>query len=128
MKRFGQFFGVALVGLAIDIAIAWALFAAGLELKLAATCGFLSATFVNYVLNQRWTFADSGHRKSVGGFARFVASALVALLVRLAALWLMQIALPVALQIAPLMLLAAAGVSLLVNFHLVQRYVFPAAR
>ena len=49
MNELIRFFGITLLGVVIDIAIAWALHTyAGVPLWIAATCGFVLTALGNY--------------------------------------------------------------------------------
>ena len=120
-----RFFIVALLGLGIDIGIAWALIAfLGTGDALAAITGFSVATVVNYLAHQFWTFGESGQGASLSRFAGFVGVVLVTLTVRLATLHLLAPMLPGSGINAPLRLGLAAGVSFIVSFLLNKYLVF----
>lgn len=123
MSELVRFFGVTVLGVVIDIAIAWALHTyAGVPLWLAATCGFVLAASGNYILHQTWSFQSGSRRLSLARGAKYGAVALVTLLARIAAvaslesLW---TALP-----ALFILIGGAGVSFFVNFTLSKLFVF----
>jgi putative flippase GtrA len=118
-----RFFGVTLLGVVIDIAIAWALHTyGGVPLWLAAAIGFVLAALGNYVLHQSWTFRSSSHRLSLARCAKYGLVALVTLLARIAAIavlerfWESGHAL--------LILVSGAGISFFVNFALSKLFVF----
>ncbi len=49
---------VTVIGVAVDLAIGWALTAlAQVPVSIAALAGFVTAAALNYVLHERWTFA-----------------------------------------------------------------------
>ena len=124
-QQAGAFFVVSLAGLVVDVGIAWLLNAAlDWPLSLAAVCGFVVATCLNYLANIRWTFRSTGTRGSMRGVGLYFLAVSVSLLVRIAAIEVLQRLLPDHLQIAPLILVIAAGVSFFVSFFLSRRFVF----
>lgn len=82
LLRFGA---VTVLGLAIDVGLAWALASlAGLPLPLAAVCGFLVAAAVNYVLHEFWTFTSGARRASAKRGLAYLAGLGLTLATRLA--------------------------------------------
>lgn len=118
-KRGPKYFVVIVVGLALDIALAWTLEAvAGFPLVVCSAAGFLTAVAANYILFEYWVF--DAHRFSLRRFALSYASSLGALAVRLAAISVFALV-PWDSSVAVLgKLVAAAGVSFVVNYILVN--------
>ncbi|OHV77111.1 GtrA family protein [Rhizobium sp. LCM 4573] len=81
---FIKYFVVALVGLGVDISLAWALTTfARLTLVIASIFGFMAGALVNYFLHEFWTFAVSeAHVSPKRGFL-YILVVLITLLVRL---------------------------------------------
>ena len=121
----GRFFLVALGGLGIDIGLAWALIAlAGVPDAVGAAVGFATATVVNYVAHQLWTFREGSRRLSLRRFLAFVAVVGVVFAVRLGALAVLGAVLPGGGLAVPVRLTLAAGVSFLVALPLNRLLVF----
>jgi putative flippase GtrA len=121
MNELARFFVVTVLGVMIDLAIAFALHAyAGVPLWLAAAIGFGIAAAANYVIHQTWSFRSGPLSLKRAGLYGLVALAtlavrvgIVALLDRLAAgAW------PLAI------LICGAGGSFFVNFVLSKFVVF----
>ena len=126
MSELVRFFGVTVLGVVIDIAIAWALHTyAGVPLWLAATFGFVLAASGNYILHQTWSFQSGSRQLSLARGAKYGGVALLTLLARVATVaglervWEGGFAL--------LILIGGAGVSFFVNFTLSKLFVFAAA-
>ena len=80
--RFGI---VAVVGLVVDIAVAWSLAKfIGLPLILAATAGFFCGAVTNYFLHELWTFQSGNRAISLARMGRYAAGLAAVLIVRLA--------------------------------------------
>ncbi|MDP1617891.1 GtrA family protein [Phenylobacterium sp.] len=122
MLRFGL---VAAAGLVVDLAVASALAAgAGLPLPLAAACGFCAGAAFNYVVNLRWTFAAARPSGGVRRIAAYGLTLAATLLTRVVMVALLE---PLAGEgaLAALgVLIAATGVSFVVNYGLSKRFVF----
>ncbi|WP_096788075.1 GtrA family protein [Rhodobacter sp. CZR27] len=68
LLRFGV---VSVLGLGLDLAVAWGLAVlAGLALPFAAVCGFVAGAALNYVLHHFWTFRSAAPRAAGDGHAR----------------------------------------------------------
>lgn len=81
LARFGI---VAVVGLVVDIAVAWSLAKfIGLPLILAATAGFFCGAVINYFLHELWTFQSGDRVISLARMGRYAAGLAVVLIVRL---------------------------------------------
>jgi len=123
--RLARFAVVTVAGLAIDLAVAWWLAAAfGVPLTLAAGAGFAAGAAFNYVLHERWTFAEPGREASVRRGSLYLASLVPVVLVRLAVVEILQ-------RIAAFdavpdiwILGAAAGISFATNYLLARFVVF----
>lgn len=120
--RFGI---VSVLGLALDLSLAWTLATiGGVPLPAAATAGFLAGAVSNYVLHARWTFgsADRKLTAALGGrYALSLAATLAARVVSVAALERLT---PPGADSNLLVLMSATGVSFLVNFLLSKYLVF----
>ncbi len=123
MSELLRFFAVTVLGVVLDIAVAYGLHTLfGWPLWLAAACGFVLAAGANYMVHQTWTFRAGARRLSLGRAARYGAVALATLLARLAAVAaIVPFAGP---DLALGVLIAGAGVSFAVNFALSKLFVF----
>ncbi len=118
-----RFFGVSVLGVVIDLAIAWsAAQLLGLPLWLAAAIGFALAAGGNYALHERWTFRREGAALSRRRGVQYLAVSVVTLLTRLAVVIALERALGGDWPLA--ILIAGAGVSFFVNFFLSKFLVF----
>lgn len=82
-----RFLAVAVIGLAVDLAIAWTLAKPlGIPLGIAATAGFAVAAAMNYALHELWTFQSGARRLSFIRSAQYIGVLGLTLAVRLAAL------------------------------------------
>jgi putative flippase GtrA len=123
MTAFLRFFAVTVLGVIIDLAIAFALHQwAGVPLWLAAACGFTLAAGVNYVIHQSWSFGGGLGSLSARRAALYGVVALATLAVRVGIVALLDRALPEAWPLA--ILVAGAGGSFCVNFVLSKWVVF----
>lgn len=123
MNEFARFFAVTVLGVVIDIAIAYALHEIlGTPLSLAAAIGFVIAASLNYVMHQTWSFQTGSRRLSMiralkyTGVAGTTLAARVGVVAVLARLFDDEYAL--------LILICGAGVSFFVNFGLSKVFVF----
>jgi putative flippase GtrA len=127
MIEFARFFAVTVLGVVIDIAIAFGLASlAGVPLWLAAAIGFALAASANYVLHQTWSFRSGSRSLSAGRAARYAGVALATLGVRVAVVAALANALgpqPGDL-LALAILICGAGVSFFVNYALSRALVF----
>jgi len=85
MGTAARFATVGLLGLGVDLLAFNMLFAAGLGLVTAHVSSFTMATVFNYVLNSRWSFAESASAQTGTDwqrYARFFAVCLLALFMR----------------------------------------------
>ncbi|MBA4766896.1 MAG: GtrA family protein [Porphyrobacter sp.] len=121
MSELVRFFAVTVMGVILDLAIAFALHQwAGVPLWLAAAIGFTLAASANYVIHQTWSFRSGPLSLKRAGLYAMVA--LATLVVRVAIVALLDRALPGAWSLA--ILVAGAGGSFGVNFVLSKWVVF----
>ncbi len=125
MTELPRFFVVTVLGVAIDLAIAFALHTGlGMPLWLAAAIGFTLAASVNYVIHQIWSFPSGPRGLSARRAGLYALVALATLAVRVAIVALLDRALPGSYPLA--ILIAGAGGSFFVNFALSKFVVFAA--
>jgi putative flippase GtrA len=121
--EFLRFFTVTVLGVVLDIGIAYVLHDTfGTPLALAATIGFVIAAGFNYVMHQTWSFQDGPRRLSVDRALRYGAVAAATLMTRVGvvaalASWFDG-------RFALLILICGAGLSFFVNFTLSKLFVF----
>lgn len=121
MNELVRFFVVTVLGVILDLAIAFALHQwAGMPLWLAAAIGFTLAAGTNYVIHQTWSFRSGPLSLRRAGLYALVA--MVTLAVRVGIVALLESAVPGAWPLA--ILVAGAGGSFFVNFALSKRAVF----
>jgi putative flippase GtrA len=121
MNELARFFAVTVLGVILDLAIAFALHQwAGVPLWLAAAIGFALAAGANYVIHQTWSFRSGSLSLRRAGL--YAGVALVTLAVRVGIVALLDRALPGAWPLA--ILVAGAGGSFCVNFVLSKWIVF----
>lgn len=80
-----RFAAVGALGLVVDLIAFNALYAAGFNLVKAHIASFVLATVFNYILNSRWSFAESARTRAESDwkrYARFLAVCLLALFLR----------------------------------------------
>ncbi|MFO6445686.1 GtrA family protein [Erythrobacter sp. NE805] len=127
MSEFARFFAVTVLGVAVDLAIAFALARwLGLPLWAAAATGFTLAAALNYVIHQSWSFRKGPRGLSLrrAGLYALVAAATLAVRVGIVAQLDRMFA-----GAWPLAILACgAGGSFLVNFALSKFLVFGPTR
>lgn len=123
MTELVRFFAVTVLGVILDLAIAFALHQwAGVPLWLAAAIGFTLAASANYVIHQTWSFRSGPLSLRRAGLYALVA--LVTLAVRVAIVAQADRLLPDAWPLA--ILVCGAGGSFVVNFVLSKWVVFAA--
>lgn len=120
-----RFFGVSVVGVLIDLSIAYSLATfAGVPLWAAATLGFLVAALVNYATHEIWTFRQGNKTLSITRSLKYLMVSVITLLARIAVVFPLE----QALSNSPLLVLfCATGVSFFVNFALSKFFVFSSA-
>lgn len=123
MRRPWRYLAVVVVGFGIDLGLALILHRwLGLDLKLSAAGGYVAALAANYLLFETWAFRTGESRLSLRRLTATVASALIALGVRLVTIaGLTQWIRASDTMTAAAILVAAAALSLLVNWALVSR-------
>jgi putative flippase GtrA len=125
MNELARFFIVTVLGVVIDLALAFALHTGlGVPLWLAAAIGFTLAASANYVIHQTWSFQRGPRRLSARRAGLYALVALATLAVRVAIVALLDRALAGAYPLA--ILIAGAGGSFFVNFALSKFVVFAA--
>ena len=123
MSEFLRFFSVTVLGVILDIAIAYTLADAfGVPLWLAATIGFVIAASANYVVHQLWSFQSGSRRLSFGRAGKYAGVALVTLAARITVVATLDQVLAGQWSLA--ILICGAGVSFFVNFGLSKFFVF----
>lgn len=125
MTELLRFFIVTVLGVVIDLAIAFGLHTGlGVPLWLAAAIGFTLAASANYVIHQTWSFQSGLRNLSARRAGLYALVALATLAVRVAIVVLLDRALAGAYPLA--ILIAGAGGSFFVNFALSKFVVFAA--
>jgi len=123
MSEMLRFFIVTVLGVVLDIAIAYGLHElAGLPLALAAVIGFMCAASANYILHQLWSFQSSSGRLSASRAAKYGLVAGLTLVARVSVV--AMLAAYFAGQYVLSILICGAGVSFFVNFALSKFFVF----
>lgn len=123
MSEMLRFFAVTVLGVVLDIAIAYGLHEwAGMPLPLAAVIGFVCAAACNYVLHQMWSFQGGKQSLSLGRATKYAGVAGLTLLARVAVVSLLDAQFGG--QFALFILICGAGVSFFVNFTLSKLFVF----
>jgi len=123
MSELARFFLVTVLGVILDIGIAYALAEwIGWPLWFAALIGFIVAACFNYVVHQTWSFQSGSRQLSAHRAARYGIVAVMTLVVRLAVIALLDAFLPMGFTLA--ILICGAGVSFFVNFGLSKWFAF----
>ncbi|WP_298334420.1 GtrA family protein [uncultured Erythrobacter sp.] len=123
MSEMLRFFTVTVLGVVLDIGIAYGLHEiAGVSLALAAVMGFVCAASFNYVLHQLWSFQSGSRSLSLNRASKYGLVAGLTLLARVSVV--AVLAEYLAGQYALLILICGAGVSFFVNFTLSKLFVF----
>lgn len=123
MSEMLRFFAVTVLGVVLDIAIAYALYEVGsVPLAWAAVCGFVCAAGANYVLHQLWSFQGGARQLSLARAAKYAGVAALTLAVRVGIVALL--AGWTGGEYALLILICGAGASFFVNFTLSKLFVF----
>lgn len=119
-----RYFGILLVGFAVDLTIAWSTHTfLGLPLIGAAVFGFVVAMTISYFFHEFWTFERESSAVSTKRFVKFTLSSSATLAVRLLLVWLVSglTSLPGG---ALVQLGLAYGGSVLVGFLMNRKVVF----
>lgn len=125
MSELARFFAATVLGVILDLAIAFALHTGlGVPLWLAAAIGFTLAASANYVIHQTWSFQSGPRNLSARRAGLYAAVALATLAVRVAIVALLDRALAEAYPL-PILIAGASG-SFFVNFALSKFVVFAA--
>jgi putative flippase GtrA len=121
---FARFLAVSVLGLVLDLGLAWLLAVkVGLALSAAAAIGFLAAAVFNYLMHEIWTFRTGVVQVSARRGGLYALALGVTLVVRvgtvalLERMWLVE-----GREFA--VLLAATGLSFLANYMLSRNVVF----
>lgn len=126
MTEFMRFLAVTVLGVIIDLAIAFALHRfAEVPLWLAAAIGFTIAASANYVIHQTWSFRGGTRSLSLRRAGLYALVALLTLAVRVGIVARLDALLDGAWPLV--ILVVGAGGSFLVNFILSKFVVFAAA-
>ena len=124
MSELLRFFAVTVLGVVIDLAIAFALHTGlGVPLWIAAAIGFTLAASLNYVIHQTWSFRSGPLSLKRAGAYALVALATLAVRVGIVA----QLDRVMAGDYPLAILICGAGGSFVVNFVLSKWVVFAAA-
>lgn len=117
--RFGI---VALIGLGVDIGVAWVLVKSlNTPLLVAAIVGFLSGAILNYGLHELWTFQDRSRRLSAKRLFTYLLSLWFVLAVRLGSISILSLLFP---DHAFLILLVAVALSFCANYIVSKSLIF----
>lgn len=117
--RFGI---VAIIGLGLDLGVAWVLVKSlNTPLLVAAIVGFLCGAVLNYGLNELWTFQDRSRRLSVRRLLAYLLSVWFVLAVRLGSIFVLKLLFP---DQAFLILLVAVVLSFFANYIVSKSLVF----
>ena len=126
MNEFARFFAVTVLGVVVDIGVAFALAQLlGMPLWLSITLGFTVAALQNYALHQIWTFQNGLQQLSMARGIKYVGAAITTLLVRIVTASLLASLLQEGLELV--ILICATGVSFVVNFAISKTFVFAEA-
>ena len=122
-----RYLAVVIGGFLVDFSIGWSTHTFfGLDLRLAATLGFLVAMSASYFAHEFWTFRSRDSGYSTTRLGKFAAASGLTLGTRLILVWLSTPLEPLPFS-APIRLLFAFGGSLVVGF-LVNRFLVFNAR
>ncbi|MDP2258242.1 MAG: GtrA family protein [Caulobacter sp.] len=120
--RFGL---VSVLGLCVDLAVAWSLASLlPVPLPIAALGGFLAGAALNYGLHEVWTFASRDRRPSVGRGGLYLLALGITLGVRVASVAALETFVFPAPEQALAALVMATGLSFVVNYLLSKYVVF----
>lgn len=119
-----RYTAVVVLGFGLDFSITLlALHLLVLSLPAAAVAGFVCAFTVNYFLHEFWTFRRSESAVSARRLLLVLAAALAALAVR-AGFLILAAPYAVSIYLQYILLVAAAGLSFVVNFLLLRLFAF----
>lgn len=123
MRRSPRYLIVVAIGFGIDLGLALILNRVfGVDLTLAAATGFTAALLLNYLLFESWAFPQRQIRLSVRRLLATLASAVITLVVRLIAVTGLGLLVDASHgRMAAVVLVLAAGLSLVVNWVLISR-------
>lgn len=127
MKRaqFLRFGIVAVIGLGLDLGVAWILAQVwAVPLPIAATVGFLSGAVLNYGMHELWTFQDRSGRLSLKRLFAYLLSLWFVLAVRLGGIAILGWFFPG--YTFPI-LIAATGLSFFANYIVSKSLIFRSA-
>lgn len=117
--RFGF---VAVIGLGVDIGVAWVLVKSlNRPLFMAAIAGFLCGAVLNYGLHELWTFQNSSKRLSVKRLLKYLLGLWFVLAVRLSGISALSLLFP---SHAFPILLVAIALSFCVNYIVSRSLIF----
>lgn len=123
MSEMLRFFAVTVLGVVLDIAIAYGLHEfASVPLVIAAVIGFVCAASCNYILHQMWSFQGGERRLSLRRAVRYAGVAGLTLVARIGVV--SVLAAYFAGEYALIVLICGAGASFFVNFALSKVFVF----
>lgn len=123
-RSFLRFFAASLFGLAFDIALASILHHVfGVSLIASAAVSLPAAAVLMYFGHEFWTFRSAASALSLSRLAGTLASALAALLVRSGVLYTTTELVGFGERYATLQLIAATGVSFVLNYLLVRQII-----
>lgn len=119
-----RFLAVSVLGVALDIGLAWFLATGfGVRLWVAGAIGFAAAALLNYVLHEAWTFETSQNRRSAKRFGRYLVSLGMTAAVRLGAIVSFELALGAG-RGTLIVLLLSTALSFCASFLLARFWVF----
>ena len=120
LLRYGA---VILLGLAVDLSAARALFALGLPLEASAAAGVACGAALNYLLLEYWAFRGPKAGHAAARPLRYLGALGATMAVRAGAVWALEAAAPP--WVPPLAILGGGvGVSFFANFLLSKYWVF----
>jgi putative flippase GtrA len=119
-KRFGI---VAVLGLIVDVSVAWLLMSRlGAPIVMAGAVGFLAGAAFNYMLHELWTFQGGARRLSASRAMRQTIVFVIVFWLRVAAI--ATFARISSSQFGIIAICGAAGVSLCANYLLSKLFVY----
>ncbi|MEO9781908.1 MAG: GtrA family protein [Sedimentitalea sp.] len=123
--QFLRFGIVAVIGLSVDLGVAWVLAQVwAVPLPIAATVGFLCGAVLNYGMHELWTFQDRSGRLSLKRLFAYLLSLWFVLAVRLGGIAVLGWLLP---DYTFLILIAATGLSFCANYIVSKSLIFRSA-